>query len=218
MADSFLKLNDQGIKALLYSKFATVMGFTVLDTSVLQYPKSVALRRMAEKKAEDTLEFISFWRTTTSFDWSRNRSVAHKSLPLRYTDATLKEVAVMAKALPVSLGYNFWVWTKDLNKIQHAIEKFLFWAFDDPNLTLSFENQYSLELDMHFDKEVVDESTVEKAFDIGEFFCYKFGFTLDGWIFTLSSSRTIKTIKLSIYEDVPTPILLSEVNIDADDL
>jgi len=205
-SSSFTKIIDNSLKTLLFTKFATILGIdqsgTVVDNinkGIVQCPQEIALREIAEKRGETFLEFINFWRMGTSPSWSRQRtSTARRGFYVATTDDDKTET-IHLKAMPVDLNYNVWFWSKDLDKVYQCIEKYIFWQQDNPNLILSYDDTYSLELDLHFG-EIVDESTIDEKYTSGMLFIYKLPIKVDAWIFEGINYSTIKKIALRCYD------------------
>lgn len=204
--DSFSRSIDLALKTLLFSKFADVLGIdksgsTVqnINKGVVQCPQSIALREIAEKRGETFLEFINFWRMTTSPSWSRQRTPVARRGFYAATDDEDKTDTKHIKAMPVDLNYNVWFWSKDLDKVYQCIEEYVFWQQNDPNLILNYDNKYQLELDLHFG-EIVDESSIEEKYTTGILFIYKLPIKIDGWIFKGVSYKTIKKIIFTGYD------------------
>lgn len=207
MAVSFTKGIDLALKALLYSRFGSVLGIDTqssidvdnINKGVVQVPKEVALRVVAEKRGENFLEFINFWRMGTSPSWSRQRTpVARRGMWLADTNDD-KTDTVHVKAVPVDLNYNIWFWSKDLDKVYQCIEQYLFWQQDDPNLKLKYNNKYEIEPDLHFG-EIVDESTVDEMYDKGLIYTFKMPIKIDAWILRGLSFKTISKLVLTFYD------------------
>jgi len=207
MADSFTKGIDLALKTLLYHRFGSVLGIDTQSSSeegninegIVQAPKEVALRAVSEKRGEDFLEFINFWRMSTSPSWSRQRTpVARRGLWLANTDNN-KTDTTHVKAVPADLNYNVWFWSKSLDKVYQCIEEYMFWQHDDPNLKLKYNDLYEIEPDLHFG-EIVDESTVDDMYSRGLIFTFKMPIKIDAWILKGLSFKTINKIVLTMYD------------------
>jgi len=210
---SFIKIIDEGLRAKLYEKFGTIQSFTNIKDHVLFYPKEIALRKMAERRERTEIEFINFWRVYTKRDVSRQRtSPARSGLNLALTDDPAESGEsssdpsnentgiLTTKAVPVTLGYYVWHWSRKKEILNEVIETYLFWPFNDPNLTLQYNDTYPVEFDLHFDEEIVDEGTVPEQFQIGEYFVRRAAIEIDGWVFTNVSVDTIKTIIITVWD------------------
>lgn len=203
---SFTRSIDLALKTLLFTKFSDILridksGSTVqnVNKGVVQCPKDIALRELAEKRGETFLSFINFWRMGTSPSWGRQRTpVARRGFYIAGADDD-KTDTVHLKAMPVDLNYNVWFWSKDLDKVYECIEKYIFWQQDNPNLALKYDDKYELELDLHFG-EIVDESTVDEKYTSGMIFVYKLPVKIDAWLFEGLSYKTIKKIVLTCYD------------------
>jgi len=203
---SFTRSIDVAFKTLLFNKFADLLGIDKsglqeenINKGVVQCPPEIALREVAEKRGQVFLEFINFWRMRTSPSWERQRtSVARRGFYVDEADES-RSSTLHVKAMPIDLEYNVWFWSKNLDKIYECVEKYIFWQQDNPNLTLKYDNQYTLEFDLHFG-EVVDESPIEEKYSKGTLFIYKFPIQVDAWVFEETSYKTIKKIELALYD------------------
>jgi len=196
---SFLKVLDAGMKALALAKFGPALGISNLANDVVFFPKDVALRTIAEKRGAAEIEFISVWREGMALDWARQRSpVARRGFYLNYVDENSKSAIVNVKAVPVTLDYNIWVWSRTLDKIMQACETYVFWQHLDPNLSLLYNNVYPLAFDLHFGQ-IVDESTASMQFEKGLYFVSRMPVRIDGWVFTLTTEGTILKVILQLF-------------------
>jgi len=204
---SFTRSIDLALKTLLYHRFGSILGINTqssmqaenINQGLVQCPKEVALRVVAEKRGEDFLEFINFWRMGTSPSWSRQRTpVARRGMWLATTDDN-KTDTVHVKAVPADLNYNVWFWSKDLDKVYQCIEEYLFWQQDDPNLKLKYNDKYEIEPDLHFG-EIVDESTVDEMYTKGLIYVFKMPIKIDAWILKGESFKTINKLVLTLYD------------------
>jgi hypothetical protein len=201
---SFIKTLDDAMKAAIFAKFGPYFGLTDATKDIVFAPKVVQLRKIAEKRGTDSVEFIGLWRTGMEFDWRRNNSsVARRGLSLAYTDAG-KSSIITAKAVPVKISYDVWFWTRCLDKLMDASEGYLFWQFNNPNLVLNYLGLYPLELDMGFGA-LVDESPYSEIYDKGTYFVGRMPITLDGWVFTVFTTKTVLTIIIKVYLREGTP-------------
>jgi len=203
---------DIALKSLLYTKFADILGIDQesgsiadrINKGILQEPKEVALRDISEKRAEDFLEFISYYRMGTSPSWSRQRTVlARRGLWLTKTDGS-KTRGINVKAQPVDLSYNVWFWSKDLDKVYQCIERYILWQQSYPKVDVSYEfddfNSFSYSPDLHFG-EIVDESTVAEKYNVGTMFIFKAPVKIDAWVLSGADlSGVINKITLTIYD------------------
>ena len=120
---SFIQIMDSGIKTLVFDKFKSYLNITDSNEDLVFYPKEIAQRKVAEKRGEGTVEFISVWRDNLEFDWTRQRSpVARNGIRLQYVDSLTKTQVVTVKAVPATIGYKFWLWSRDLDSIMKAVE------------------------------------------------------------------------------------------------
>jgi hypothetical protein len=204
MANSLLQGYDLAIKAVLYSKFASILGIDTessvedqnINLGIFQFPKDVAKRIAAEKRGQTYLEFINFWRRGASFSWERNRSpLSKRGLWVSSQDGTTTHV----KATPIDLRYDAWFWSKDLDKIYKVMEDYVFWQHEYPKVTLLYNDLYELTPDLHFG-EIVDESVVAEQFEQGIEYIYRMPITLDGWVLKGDAFKIISKIKVTFYD------------------
>ncbi len=204
---SFTKTFDSTLKTLLYTRFGDVLGISAgsgtqaykINRGVVQVPQEIALRALAEKRGEDFLEFINFWRVGTGPAWDRQRTpLARRGMYLSTVDGK-KVDTVHAKAQPVDLNYNVWFWSKDLDKIYECIEEYIFWQHDNPTISITYDDLYTLQPHIHFG-EIVDESTVPEEYEKGRYFVFKMPIKIDGWIIKGLSFKTISKIVLTLYD------------------
>lgn len=199
MPTSFLQIIDFGMRALLFTKFGDILSLENVNDGVILYPKGIALREMAEKRGKVKLELVNLWRTKTAPDWKRQRTpAARRGMTLGYTDEG-QTVVSEAKAVPVDLGYDIWFWTHDKEKLNLVSERYLFWQQDNPNLNLLVDEAYPVELDLHFG-ELLDESVVEEKYERGQILILKVPITVDGWVFTTFTVKSIAKIILTFYD------------------
>lgn len=195
---SFIKVLDEGVKALLLSKFGTYLGIDDEVKDIVFFPKDVAQRTISEKRGEVQTEFISVWRDELVFDWNRQRSpLARHGMNLHFNDVD-KTTVVNMKAVPVTIDYTFWLWSRSLDKIMQASEAYLFWQHVNPNMTLSYDDAYSLDFDLHFGS-IVDESTTSQQFEKGMHFIYRYTLKVDGWVLLMTTPKTILSILLTVW-------------------
>jgi hypothetical protein len=204
----FTKSIDNALKVLLYNRFGFILGIDTqssiaeenINKGVIQIPREVAQRAIAEKKGKYFLEFINFQRVGTSFSWERNRTpVARRGMWLANVDENKKTDTVHVKGVPVDLNYNVWFWSTDLNKIYECMEEYLFWQQDFPKVTLKYNNLYEIQPDLHFG-DIVDESTVGEQYEVGRYFVVKMPIKIDGWVLKGLSFKTINKIILTLYD------------------
>lgn len=202
--DSLLYSYDLAIKTILYDRFASILGIdtqsssetTNINLGVFQIPREAAPRIAAEKRGQTFLEFISFWRTGAVFSWERNRTpISRRGLWVGSNASGSDTVHV--KGVPIDLSYNAWFWSKNLDKIYQVVEKYVLWQQDNPNLSITYNDAYTLEPDLHFG-EIVDESTVGEQYSEGITYVYRMPIKLDAWILESTSSKIIHKIKFTI--------------------
>lgn len=209
---SYIKFIDTAMKTLVFTKFKDYLGLTNQTNDLVFAPKSIAMRNIAEKRGAAQIEFFSLWRKNLVFDWERQRSpVGRRGINLQYTDGN-KTSIIVAKAVPVTIDYDFMVWSKDLDKVMQVAEAYLFWVHNFPNLVTTYNTLYPLELYMKF-VSITDESPLEQAYEKGVYFVYNMPIRLEGWIMTSLSSRTILTVVIQVWynEDMSTAVTSNSV-------
>lgn len=198
--DTFLKIMDRGIASLLYTKFGTILGLDSEKESIIS-PKEIAMRLIAEEKGAMKLGFISVWREMTEFDWSRQRTpIARRGIMVAYTNEDKTDI-LEYKAIPVNLTYSIRFWHREIDKVNEAVEDYLFWQQTDPNLDLLINDEYPLELDLHLGGEIVDESSFPEKFEKGTYFVSRCPLKLDAWIFESDTVKTIHKVVLRLYDE-----------------
>ncbi|MHA1692955.1 MAG: hypothetical protein ACTSU7_15125 [Candidatus Heimdallarchaeaceae archaeon] len=228
-SNSILQTIDIGLRSLLYTKFHDILVLESINKGVILYPKSIALREMAEKRGQVEVEMISLWRTMVAPDWKRMQTpAARRGINLEYVSSS-QEASVNVKSIPVRLEYDVWFWTHYLERLNQIAERYLFWQQDNPNLSLNYtlihnkgtENEssedYPVEFDLHFGT-LVDESTVEEKYDRGQIFILKTPIILDGWAFSSEAIGTIQKIVLVLYDkDNLTDAEIDNIVVEEDD-
>ena len=202
---SFIKSYDLALKVLLYQKFGTILGLDIsgdeeedINQGIIQCPREIALREVAEKRRATFLEFINFWRIGTGFDWKRQRtSVARRGMFL--TSTVEGSSGILIKAVPVNLDYEVCFWSKNLDKIYQCDEIYAFWQQNNPKITLLFNDEYELTPDLHFG-EIVDVSTVSEKYSKGIILAHHVPIRIDGWCLEGSSLETIHKIRVTFYD------------------
>jgi len=193
---SVTKEYDVGLKALLYSRFGTILGIDGLPMKqgVIQCPDEIALREFAERRGENFLDFISFYRTTAAPSWSRQRSV------LATRGVWLAE-GVNVKAQPIDIGYFATFWSKDLDKLYEAIEEYAFWQHDYPKINLEYgDGEYPIQPDLHFG-DITDESTYYEKYETGTIFAFRMPIKIDGWVLKSSTGDAfVEKIRITVYD------------------
>lgn len=211
MADSsFLKVIDEGLRALVWTRFRESLGFDSEDElgdNIVLYPKAVAYRKIAEKRNRNKMEFMNLWRNTTTFSWDRHRGpLARHGLNLAYTDTvgesgetTENTGMVTVKAVPVKLDYSLWFWSKEAEKINQAVEQYMFWIHETPLLQIQYDDLYPIEIKLSF-SEAHDESPLDDMFKRGTYFVCRVPIGVEGWILKEVEIKTIKTIIITMYD------------------
>jgi len=198
---STLQLIDTGLRALLFSKFQTYLKLSDINEGVIFYPKNVAWKEISQIRGQQNYEFISYWRTGLDFDWSKQRTAAAKrGIKLAYK-TTEKEDVIIAKAVPVRITYDIHFWSKYRERIMNCIETWLFWQQTNPNLSGTFDGDYTWNFDLHMTLGgVVDESEIEDRDARGWKNIFRAPITIDGWVFAKEEVKTVKTIIVTFYD------------------
>ncbi len=203
---SFIKLIDLSLQGALFTRFESIFSLESINKGVLNYPQSISLREVSEKRGNVELEFINIWRTSTAPDWERMRTpAARRGLTMDYTNGNKTDITWI-KAVPAKLEYEVSFWTKYKDRLNLIAERYLFWQHETPNLdinlTVSYDSvdfSYPTKLQLHFGP-LVDESNITEKFEKGQIFKLKVPITVDGWVFVSDSVKTIKTIYFTIYD------------------
>ncbi len=210
MADSFLFALDDAMRQLAFTKFGTNMGVTSADDVIL-CPKDIAQRYYAEHHGKAEAEFINVHCVNTGRAPERwQTSAARRGFNTMYVDESTKAQFSIVKAMPVNLDYGIWLWSKRLDRIKKCVEDYIFWQHVNPKLTLMFNDVYPQNMNLHFD-DPIDETEYANTFDAGILYVWKFMVRLEGWVYKLSTARSVLKIVLNWYLDVEggDPILLS---------
>jgi hypothetical protein len=228
MASSLTKGVDIAVRALLYSRFGDILGIDqqaatdeeCINAGVIQYPQDTALRNVAEKRGEDFLEFINFWRLSTSPSWDRNRTfAARRGIWMTYSDDNQLH-AINVKAQPIDLNYGAWFWSKSLDKVYQCIEDYIFWQHDYPKIDISYEfdddHSFTYSPDLHFG-EIVDEGTAHTQYSTGLIHCFRTPIKVDGWVFRGSTTNVITKIIVTIYDKDDVTSYISVIDPDTED-
>lgn len=205
MADSFLYTYDLAVRALAYTKFGDILGLDALDPdpvkainkSVVLCPKRIAKRELAEKRTELFLEFINIYRASTALSWDRQRTVvAMRGLVIQRPDGKIETI----KASPVDLNYNMWFWSNSLDKINLCSERYMRWAFENPKMTLTYNDIYTLTPDLIFSP-VIDESAIEDIYETGKIWVFRMPLKVEAWLPKSGGlSEKIEKIRLTFYD------------------
>jgi len=199
MTVSLVQSIDTAIKTAVWTKFGPSLGLTTDQNKELVFaPKELALRKIAEKRGENSVEFISVWRNSIELDWERQQSVIGRNgLSLSYVDSTTKAQVVTVKGVPVNINYDVFLWSRDLDKITKATESYLQWLHNRPQLVIYYDGQYEMNMYMHLGS--IDDVSDYNVYEKGQYFVSKFNFTLEAWSLTTISSRTILKIIIDFY-------------------
>lgn len=217
--NSFVKVMDLSVAAMLFTRYKDILDLNTIGDSVLQYPKPIALREIAERRGKIEVEFINYWKSSIAPDWERSRTpAARRGMWLPYeTKESGITTTINVKAMPVKIRYDIWFWSKDKDKLNKIIEAYMFWQHTDPNLSLNYIEQFPLEMDLHFG-EIIDESIVAEKYEKGMYFVYRMPLVVDGWLFQSETptSNIIHSIKIECY-DKANNLVYTEVIPEHDD-
>jgi hypothetical protein len=198
MSISFVRTLDEAVKTLMYNKFGAFLNLSNQNKDVVFAPKNIAQRKIAEKRGESSVEFISVWRNSIAFDWERqNSAIGRTGIALNYVDSNTKEQIVTVKAVPVTIDYDIYLWSRDLDKITNATESYLQWLHNVPQLVVYYNGQYEMDMYMKL-KEIYDDSDYN-IYEKGQYFISKFNMKLDAWVLTTISNYTILKIIVDFY-------------------
>lgn len=195
---SFIKVMDQGVTAAIFAKFGPYLGLSDQNADCVFFPKSIAQRQIAEKRGVANVEFINVWRNRISFDWTKQQSVIGRNgIMMQFNDGTKTEI-VTVKANPLKMEYDFWIWSRDLDKLMEATEAYMNWIHSNPSIHFMYNDTYPM--DMYIKTgDAVDEGTIDTMFDDGLYYVYHYTLTMEGWALVLSSVKTILTIYLDLF-------------------
>ena len=202
--NSVLYIYDVAMRALVFSRFASILGINSeatdedsINKGVVFVPKGIAEREVAEKRGQTFLEFISVYRQSVQFSWQRqNTLVARRGF--NYTRASGEIGNIRADA--TDIGYGMWFWSNDLDKVNLCVEKYLQWQHETPKITLLYDDEFVLNPDIQFSA-VVDESDIEDVFEDGKVWTFKMTAKIDGWLPKLTTTeKQIQKIQLTTYD------------------
>jgi len=220
---SFIKIMDDAAKAMVFAKFKSFLSITDSVNDIVFAPKEIAQRKIAEKRGNNTVEFISLWRDGIELDWARqNTPIARRGIMMNYGDSsaggTGTDRIITVKAVPASINYDMWVWSRDLDKIAQVTEEYIKWLHSTPQLILYYNGIYEMNMYLKFGG-VKDETNYD-IYNKGLYFVSRFPINLDGWVLTSIDTKTVLQIILDVYlREGTSPdyvdTLLSEYIIDA---
>lgn len=203
---SFIHIMDNSAKTIVFNRFKDFFGLTDQNRDLVFVPKIIAQRKIAEKRGEATVDFISLWRNWIEFDWLRQRtSVARTGLYLQYNSGQSgsRMSILTVKAVPVKIRYELRFWTLDLDSMTQAIESYLFWKQDFPNMVLYYSNLFEMDMYLKFGP-IIDESDYN-IYEKGQYFVSMMPIELEGWVLTSFDIKTILTIILDLFLREGTP-------------
>ena len=194
---SFTHIIDSAIKAAVFQRYSPIFNLADQNRDLVFQPKVISQRKIAEKRGEASVEFISLWRNKITPDWSRQRtSVARDGINMQYTDSS-QSTLVTIKAVPVIMDYELRFWSRDLNAITYAAESYMKWFQDFPNLVVFFQGLY--EMDMYMKFGAWSDETDYNIYDKGLYYVASMPVSLDGWVMTQINTPTIIKIIVDLY-------------------
>jgi hypothetical protein len=210
MPASMLTATDTKLCILILNHFKdSVDGLNLVNQDVIFAPEENALRVRAERKnGTDAVEFISYWRTDTQFDWKRQKTSAGvRGLYGVQSGTTLEG----QKAVPVLLTYDMTYHTRVMRNVNSFTERYLFWLHNMPRLFFTFQ---SSEIPQGLDIVSLThpEITVNDWFNDSRYYKVKCRFSVEGWIFENVNISEVTQINLDIYMENNTgknPVLVA---------
>jgi hypothetical protein len=195
---SFIQIMDSGVKTMIFNKFKSYLNLSDQNKDLVFFPMQIAQRKVAEKRGESSVEFMSVWRDGIEFDWQRQRSsVARNGIRMQYDNSSSRTQIVTVKAIPAKINYRFWLWSRDLDLIMKAAEAYLFWIHTYPNMVLYYNGLYEMDMYMKFGP--ISDRTNYDIYEKGQYFVYEFPIELEGWILTSIYTKTILKIILDLF-------------------
>jgi hypothetical protein len=217
---SFLSTLDTALKEVLFLRYQEIFSLADRNKGVLQFPKVIAQREMAEKRGTLDLDFISFWKPSCKYSWNRQKtSAARRGLYVGQTDSTS---STHVKAVPVDVTYEITFWSKSLDRINQALESYFLWQQENTILSIKYNDLWDVDPQLHFGGETSDFSTVGEKFDKGTIFCFTVPIKLDGWIFESVVGKTILKIQVTyrdstnLSESEQSSVFVDDSSYDAD--
>jgi hypothetical protein len=205
MAETMLEVQDLAMRSLALQRFGPALGLPFDDATkranVMLKPKAAAQRVVAEVRGENSLEFISLWRSGGRNQWSRqNTPLAKRGADVILGDGETRRM----RCVPVEMDYSIWVWSRDMVKAQAALRQFLLWQTDVPLVGIDIDvgGQTIGDVQLYLrTKDFTDESTVDEQFDKGVIHCVRMDLSLDGWEMDIHNDEgsVIETIQLGMY-------------------
>jgi hypothetical protein len=194
---SFIHIVDDAMKAAVFQRFSGFFGLTTQNRDLVFQPKAVTERKIAEKRGQLSMEFISLWRNRITPDWSRQRtSIARDGIYIKYTDSN-KSSIVTIKAVPVVMDYELRFWSRELDDITYAAESYMKWFQDFPNLVVYYNGLY--EMDMYMKFGAWNDETDYNIYEKGLYYIAEMPISLEGWILTTISTPTVLEIIVDLY-------------------
>ena len=194
---SFTHIIDDAMKTIVFNRFGGFFGLCDQNKDLVFQPKPIVQRKIAEKRGEDSVEFLSLWRSKITPDWARQRtSVARDGININYTSSAESSI-VNIKAVPVIMDYELRFWSKDLNAITYAVESYMKWFQDFPNLVVYYQGLYTMEMYMKFGP-WTDETDYD-IYEKGLYYVSSMPIALDGWVMTSITVPTVLKIIVDLY-------------------
>lgn len=194
---SFTHLIDDAMKCLVFRRFGKFFQLRDQNRDLVFQPKAIVQRKIAEKRGQASVEFLSLWRNKITPDWERQRtSVARNGIDVRYTNSN-ETYFVNIKAVPVQMDYELRFWSKDYNSITLAVESYMKWFQDFPNLVIYYQGLYKMEMYMKFGP-WTDETDYD-IYEKGLYYVSSMPISLDGWVMTSITVPTVTEIIVDLY-------------------
>lgn len=214
MANSFLKVIDEGVRAYLYTKYGTIMSLSSLTNDTAILPKASAFRMISENRGRAVVEFINCYRRTTQRAKDRARtSAARHGISMEYEDASIKDV-IQVKAVPANLEYDVYFWSLNPEILNQVEEAHLFGPYSTATLDLNFGTSYPVNMFIHHG-DITEDGTVEQLDDKGLYFIRHTTLNVEGWVFSVIDSKTVKEIMVTFYDNTSgNNVLLSQQTLE----
>src|SRR5665213_3447519 len=194
---SFTHIIDDALQTACFNRFGGFFGLTNPNADMVFQPKPLVQRKIAEKRGEASVEFLSLWRNRITPDWARQRtSVARDGINVKYTDSS-QSTFVNIKAVPVTMEYELRFWSKELNSVTQAVESYMFWFQQFPNLVVYYEGLYEMDFYMKFGT-WTDETDYD-IYEKGLYYVSVMPISLDGWVLSSITAPAILEIIVDVY-------------------
>lgn len=197
---SWTQLVDNAVKLMVFNRFSPFLNISDSNKDLIFTPKDVALRQIAEKRGEGTVEFISVWSDPVQFEWKRqNTPIARKGLTMNYTAGSggSNSEIITIQAVPVIMPYHIFVWSLYLDELKQVVESYAKWPQNYPNLKIFYSGLYEMDMYLTFGQPL--DKTDYNIYTKGKYFIYELPLTVDGWVLTNILTPTVYKIVLDVY-------------------